>query len=95
MADRSDKETDELPIAWNMGRLERLNGRKEAKVKTVLFLCTGNYYRSRFAEELFNHHAERAGDDWIAQSRVKRDGSHSAPRRSFPATVHRRRSGQR
>jgi protein-tyrosine-phosphatase len=21
-------------------------------VKTVLFLCTGNYYRSRFAEEL-------------------------------------------
>jgi len=23
--------------------------------RTVLFLCTGNYYRSRFAEELFNH----------------------------------------
>jgi protein-tyrosine-phosphatase len=69
MADRSDEETDELPIAWSMGRLERLNGRKEAKVKTVLFLCTGNYYRSRFAEELFNHHAERAGHDWIAQSR--------------------------
>jgi protein-tyrosine phosphatase len=23
----------------------------------VLFLCTGNYYRSRFAEEYFNHHA--------------------------------------
>jgi hypothetical protein len=38
-------------------------------VKTVLFLCTGNYYRSRFAEELFNHQAERAGLDWIAQSR--------------------------
>jgi protein-tyrosine phosphatase len=38
-------------------------------VKTVLFLCTGNYYRSRFAEELFNHHAQRAGLDWIAQSR--------------------------
>jgi protein-tyrosine phosphatase len=37
-------------------------------VKTVLFLCTGNYYRSRFAEELFNHHAERAGLDWIAHS---------------------------
>jgi protein-tyrosine phosphatase len=39
------------------------------KVKTVLFLCTGNYYRSRFAEELFNHHAEHAGLDWVAQSR--------------------------
>jgi protein-tyrosine phosphatase len=39
------------------------------KVKTVLFLCTGNYYRSRFAEELFNHQAERGGLDWIAQSR--------------------------
>jgi protein-tyrosine phosphatase len=38
-------------------------------LKTVLFLCTGNYYRSRFAEEFFNHYAERAGLDWIAQSR--------------------------
>jgi protein-tyrosine phosphatase len=38
-------------------------------MKTILFLCTGNYYRSRFAEELFNHHAERAGIRWIAQSR--------------------------
>jgi protein-tyrosine phosphatase len=38
-------------------------------VKTILFLCTGNYYRSRFAEELFNHHAERAGLYWVAQSR--------------------------
>ena len=38
-------------------------------VKTILFLCTGNYYRSRFAEELFNHQAERADLDWIAQSR--------------------------
>jgi protein-tyrosine phosphatase len=40
-----------------------------ARVKTVLFLCTGNYYRSRFAEELFNHHAEQASLDWTAQSR--------------------------
>jgi protein-tyrosine phosphatase len=38
-------------------------------VKTVLFLCTGNYYRSRFAEELFNHHAGLGGLGWIAQSR--------------------------
>ena len=42
---------------------------KENAVKTVLFLCTGNYYRSRFAEELFNHEAGRAGLYWTAQSR--------------------------
>jgi len=38
-------------------------------MKTILFLCTGNYYRSRFAEELFNHHAQRIGLNWVAQSR--------------------------
>jgi protein-tyrosine phosphatase len=38
-------------------------------MKAVLFLCTGNYYRSRFAEELFNHLAEQSGLDWRAQSR--------------------------
>jgi protein-tyrosine phosphatase len=35
----------------------------------VLFICTGNYYRSRFAEALFNHHAELAGLPWRAFSR--------------------------
>ncbi|MFY9839777.1 MAG: low molecular weight phosphatase family protein [Xanthobacteraceae bacterium] len=39
-------------------------------MKTLLFLCTGNYYRSRFAEELFNHRAPQAGLHWIAQSRA-------------------------
>jgi protein-tyrosine phosphatase len=37
--------------------------------RTVLFLCTGNYYRSRFAEELFNALARRAGLLWRADSR--------------------------
>jgi protein-tyrosine phosphatase len=37
---------------------------------TVLFLCTGNYYRSRFAEELFNHKAAANGLGWQAQSRA-------------------------
>ncbi len=27
----------------------------------VLFLCSGNYYRSRFAEAVFNFHAARRG----------------------------------
>jgi len=39
-------------------------------MRTVLFLCSGNYYRSRFAEELFNHHALRAGLSWVATSRA-------------------------
>lgn len=36
--------------------------------KTVLFLCTGNYYRSRFAESLFNDLAQRQGLNWRATS---------------------------
>jgi protein-tyrosine phosphatase len=35
----------------------------------VLFICTGNYYRSRFAEAVFNHHAEEHGLPWRAVSR--------------------------
>jgi len=40
-----------------------------AEMKKVLFLCTGNYYRSRFAEELFNHLARERGLGWRAESR--------------------------
>jgi protein-tyrosine-phosphatase len=36
---------------------------------TVLFLCTGNYYRSRFAEVLFNTRAAHMGLTWWAESR--------------------------
>ncbi len=38
-------------------------------VKLVLFLCTGNYFRSRFAEASFNHLAEKEGLHWKAFSR--------------------------
>jgi protein-tyrosine phosphatase len=38
--------------------------------KHVLFLCTGNYYRSRLAEELFNQRARRLGLNWHASSRA-------------------------
>ena len=46
-------------------------------MKTVLFLCTGNYYRSRFAEHLFNHLAAERGLAWRADSaglHVQADG---------------------
>ncbi|HMQ13566.1 MAG TPA: low molecular weight phosphatase family protein [Candidatus Competibacter phosphatis] len=35
----------------------------------ILFLCTGNYYRSRFCEEYFNHRARCLGLPWRADSR--------------------------
>lgn len=38
-------------------------------MKNLLFLCTGNYYRSRFCEEYFNHRAVRHGLIWRADSR--------------------------
>ena len=39
-------------------------------MRTVLFLCTGNYYRSRFAEEMFNHRATTDRLSWRAFSRA-------------------------
>lgn len=35
----------------------------------LLFLCTGNYYRSRFVELLFNHQALQEALPWQAESR--------------------------
>src|SRR6516162_3159669 len=37
--------------------------------KTVVFVCSGNYYRSRFAEYLFNALAKERGLHWRATSR--------------------------
>jgi protein-tyrosine phosphatase len=38
-------------------------------MNTVLFLCSANYYRSRFAEHVFNWLAESNGMRWRADSR--------------------------
>jgi protein-tyrosine phosphatase len=43
---------------------------KSLIMKQILFLCTGNYYRSRFAELIFNHLAEKHGLEWRAISRA-------------------------
>jgi predicted translation initiation factor SUI1 len=50
--------------------------------RTVLFLCTGNYYRSRFAEVLFNSVAGKMGLPWRASSRglaLERGGNNIGP----------------
>jgi protein-tyrosine phosphatase len=38
-------------------------------IKTVVFICTANYYRSRFCEHWFNAQAEARGLNWRATSR--------------------------
>ena len=38
-------------------------------MKHLIFVCTGNYYRSRLAELLFNHYAAPLELPWYAESR--------------------------
>ncbi len=45
-----------------------MSGRRRPKAR-VLFLCTGNYYRSRVAEEVFNHLCRHEALDASAFSR--------------------------
>jgi translation initiation factor 1 len=42
----------------------------KSQAKQVLFLCTGNYFRSRYAEIYFNSVAKQMGLPWIASSRA-------------------------
>jgi protein-tyrosine phosphatase len=52
----------------------------------LLFLCTGNYYRSRFAEILFNARATICGSPWLAFSRglaLPQDGRNVGPLSPF------------
>jgi protein-tyrosine phosphatase len=48
-------------------------------MKKVLFLCSGNYYRSRFAEHFFNWLAASEKSAWQADSRGIVVGRHDNP----------------
>ncbi len=45
------------------------SGGEDPAGNRILFLCSGNYFRSRLAEELFNHWARRLKLPWEADSR--------------------------
>lgn len=51
----------------------------------VLFLCTGNFYRSRHAEAVFNHLARERRLRWRAESRGFRPHLEEAPLSPFSA----------
>jgi translation initiation factor 1 len=56
-------------IAVEQSEGEVTNSMARPGEKSVLFLCTGNYYRSRFAEILFNSVAGKIGLPWKASSK--------------------------
>lgn len=54
----------------------------------LLFLCTGNYYRSRFAEEYFNQRARELNLIWSADSRGLAERIDAFPENPGPMSVH-------
>ncbi len=51
------------------GDINRRRSDNTPATKTILFVCSGNYYRSRFAEALFSYRAAGLGLNWRAVSR--------------------------
>jgi len=64
-----DADVGPQPGRWLSPVGESKDSMAQHKQQTVLFLCTGNYYRSRFAEILFNSVAGKMGLPWQASSR--------------------------
>ena len=52
-------------------------------MKQVLFLCSGNYYRSRFAEHLFNWLAAKVNLSWRADSEACESGKRATSGQSL------------
>src|SRR5208283_274440 len=66
----------------------RRSAKMPINLKTVVFVCTGNFYRSRFSEYLFNALAKNNGLYWRATSRGLRTwkvGVHEGPISEFAA----------
>src|SRR6516162_7815080 len=57
------------PVGWLPQERADHRTMKQRQENTVLFLCTGNYYRSRYAEILFNSVAGKMSLPWKASSR--------------------------
>ena len=57
--------------------------------KTVLFLCTANYYRSRYSELLFNHYAAVHRLPWQADSRGILAEQYNNPGPIYPVVIDR------
>lgn len=53
-------------------------------MNTILFLCSGNYYRSRYAEVVFNALVAESGIPWRAESRAL----HISGRNVGPISIH-------
>jgi protein-tyrosine phosphatase len=70
------------PVRWLPQERADRRTMKQRQENTILFLCTGNYYRSRFAEVLFNSIASKMGLPWQASSRglaLERGGNNVDP----------------
>ena len=76
------------PSGRKSGTVSEENSNQDVvQTQTVLFLCTGNFYRSRFAEVYFNWLARRETISWQADSR----GLALDPFNIGPISIHTRR----
>ena len=58
-----------IPAGSSVDVANHFTNRYHPAMPKLLFLCTANYYRSRFAEMLFNHLAAQHQLNWTADSR--------------------------